>query len=131
MVPVGSMEGPSRVLDHIRITSSVPRVPWYGLWSSGDDCCTIGQISYCGPFGLPLALWGLKVLWSRKLKIFWCHCNWHFILVLEVPPCLWIFSNYFFFFDAFPQSWVTMKMLGIEKLYSVAIDLNSIVKLKT
>ena len=32
-VPVGSIEGPGRVLDPIRITSSVPRVPWYGLWS--------------------------------------------------------------------------------------------------
>ena len=32
-VPVGSIEGPGRVLDHMRITSSVPRVPWYDLWS--------------------------------------------------------------------------------------------------
>ena len=32
-VPVGSIEGPGRVLDPIIITSSVPRVPWYGLLS--------------------------------------------------------------------------------------------------
>ena len=32
-VPVGSIEGPGRILDPIRITSRLPRVPWYGLCS--------------------------------------------------------------------------------------------------
>ena len=32
-VPVGSIEGPGRILDPIRITSRLPRVPWYGLYS--------------------------------------------------------------------------------------------------
>ena len=32
-VPVGSIEGPGRILDHIRMTSRPPRVPWYGLCS--------------------------------------------------------------------------------------------------
>ena len=32
-VPVGSIEGPGRILDPIRITSRLPRVPWYGLYA--------------------------------------------------------------------------------------------------
>ena len=30
---LGSLEGPGWVLDPMRITSSAPRVHWYGLWS--------------------------------------------------------------------------------------------------
>ena len=32
-VPTVSIEGQGRILDPIRITSRLPRVPWYGLYS--------------------------------------------------------------------------------------------------
>ena len=32
-VPIVSIDGPGQVLDPMRITSSVPRVTWYSLWS--------------------------------------------------------------------------------------------------
>ena len=47
-----------------------------------------------------------------------CYWFWECLHACEFSPII-------IFFDAFPN------LSGIEKLYSVAIDLNSIVKLKT
>ena len=102
-VPVGFMEGPSRVLDHIRITSSVPRVPWYGCGSQEMTAVPLGRFLIVGHLASPLPFWGLKILWSRKLKKIDVIAI-DMLLVLGVPSCLWIFSNYLFFFYAFPQS---------------------------
>ena len=51
-VPVGSIEGPGRILDPIRITSRLPRVPWYGLCSlkgKNDDSVKEAP-AYCRSF---------------------------------------------------------------------------------
>ena len=68
MVPVGSMEGPSRVLDHIRITFSVPRVPWYGFGPQELLQYQRADFLLWAIWPPPLPLLGLKILWSRKLK---------------------------------------------------------------
>ena len=54
-----------------------------------------------------------------SLQLTFSYWFWKCLCACEFSPII------IFFFDAFPH------MSGIEKLYSVAIDLRSIVKLKT
>ena len=108
-VPVGSMEGPSRVLDHIRITFGVPRAPWYGF-------CPQEWLQYQRADFLLWAIWPpplpffrvknfveqktKKRLMSLQLTCYWF---WECLHACEFSPII------IFFFDAFPN------LSGIEK----------------
>ena len=60
-VPVGSIEGPGRILDPIRITSRLPRVPWYGLCSlKGKNIAHTANFPLWGIFAPPPG--GLRIL---------------------------------------------------------------------